>query len=179
MRTGCRLIAVLFLFLASFPPSARSQGFPAGTLIDTPDGRRPIEAVRPGDVVIAIRPDGRAVTVRVLSCDADSSQLVLLRTRHGQLTTTDDHPLRFATGEFLPATEIYPGERLSIRRKGRLRRTTVREVRFLDDAADVYSLGVEEPHTFIADGFVVHNREGERHDREQRRRCCRLNAAAR
>lgn len=153
--------SLVLLIVPAGTATARGGGcFPAGTLIKTPGGAKPIEEIKSGDLVTAIAKNGSPVTVRVSSTYSTTSQLVVVRTRHGRLVTTDDHPLRFANGEFLPATEIWPGGRLSVWRKGRLRRTTVRDVQFLDDEADVYNLSVEEPNTFIADGFVVHNKGG-------------------
>ena len=134
--------------------------FPKGTLIKTPEGTKPIEQIASGDRVIAISENGTPAAVRVSSTHATTSPLVVLQTERGQLITTGEHPLRSATGEFLPAGTIAAGDRLAVWRKGMLKRTTVVDAHPLPKETAVYNLTVEQPNTFVADGFVVHNKGG-------------------
>ena len=134
--------------------------FPAGTMVRTPGGPVPIETIAAGDPVVSIDGRGRQVPARVTAVSAVLSELLELQTRRGTLVTTDEHPLETVGGEFVSAGEIIIGDRLLIWRKGMLKRTAVADSSHLEGEETVYNLSVDGPHTFIADGFVVHNKGG-------------------
>src|SRR4051812_41234561 len=62
--------------------------FPAGTMVATPDGPRPIEDVRGGDRVTLIAPDGNPTGGPVNSTFQTCNRLVEVRTEAGSLLTT-------------------------------------------------------------------------------------------
>ncbi len=121
--------------------------FPAGTMIDTPTGRVAIEALKPGNVVS----NGQGGTTLVEATFVTRSRTLTVFTDAGALRTTAEHPLLGADGEFHLAGILAPGDRLNgatVRRIG----TGAEDI--------VYNLRVGSPHTFVADGFVVHNKGG-------------------
>ncbi|MDI1318577.1 MAG: polymorphic toxin-type HINT domain-containing protein, partial [bacterium] len=131
--------------------------FGPGTLIATPGGPRAIETLQLGDTVLAPQADGRLVPTAVAGVYLNFSPLLVLHTADGELRTTDEHPLLTPAGDFLPARELGAGARL-MRADGRP--AAIESVTRGAEAGPVYTLQVAGPHTFIADGFVVHNKGG-------------------
>ncbi|MFB3893466.1 MAG: Hint domain-containing protein [Phycisphaerae bacterium] len=134
--------------------------FPAGTCVQTPDGPRPIETLKPGDEVVSIDDAGRMVKSRAVGVFSTESPLLLLRTDRGELRTTAEHPIALAGGGFRLAGELAPGEAVLFWRDGRAQHAAVIEVRHTCEVVTVYNLTVGRPHTFVADGFLVHNKGG-------------------
>ena len=132
--------------------------FPAGTRIDTPTGARPIEQLREGDAVTAIRADGAATTAIIQAVVTTQARRRRLETDLGAVTTTAEHPFALADGGFMLAGRLPVGGRALFWRDGRLVPATVRRVTLTADATEVFNLTVSAPHTFLADGFLVHNK---------------------
>jgi predicted lipid-binding transport protein (Tim44 family) len=121
--------------------------FQAGTRVRTPQGEVMIETLRPGDLVLA----GNGYTTRVEAVQVTRDQVLMLETSAGTLRTTAEHPLLCADGRFRLAGELTRGDRLE---NATIQRCVV------GGEQTVYNLTVGTPHTFIADGFVVHNKGG-------------------
>ena len=121
--------------------------FPAGTRIGTPGGEVTIESIRTGDVVLT----GRGRTAVVEATFITRAQILALTTDRGTLRTTAEHPLLCADGRFRLAGELSRGSRLPGATISRCA-TGSEEL--------VYNLHVSAPHTFVANGFVVHNKGG-------------------
>lgn len=134
--------------------------FPAGTAITTPAGFKPIEQLVPGDAVLGVLPSGAIVTTQVQQLFRQRDALLVLQTDRGPLRTTAEHPVEMEKGGFQAAGMIAPGDKLMVYRAGTLHKAVVlgryQGIRLMD----VFNLAVAEPHTFIADGFVVHNKGG-------------------
>ena len=79
------------------------------------------------------------------------SPVLLLVTDIGTLRTTAEHPLLCADGKFRDAGSLASGDRLPGGTIIRLK---------TGPAKVVYNLRIGAPHTFVADGFVVHNKGG-------------------
>lgn len=131
--------------------------FAPGTLIATPAGPRAIETLQLGDTVLAPQADGQPVPATVSGVYLNFSPLLVLRTAQGELRTTDEHPLLTPAGDFRPAGELAVGTGL-MRADGRP--AVIEGIARGADAGPVYTLQIAGPHTFIADGFVVHNKGG-------------------
>ena len=86
--------------------------------------------------------------------------ITVVSTTAGELKTTAEHPLMMADGSFRPAGELRPGDRICVFRGGRVESAPVIECRPTGEARPMFNLRVGDPHTFIADGFVVHNKGG-------------------
>ena len=134
--------------------------FPAGTGIATPKGQQPIEALAAGDEVLSIDPEGRTVRSRVKTILINKSPLLTIKTAGGSLPATEDHPISLGEGRFRPAGDLRPGDRITRWKGGRLVAQKVRGVDFGLKEGLVFNLEVDGPHTFIAEGVVVHNKGG-------------------
>ncbi len=134
--------------------------FPAGTMILTPRGAIRIESLLSGDIVTAIDRAGNPVAVPVKAVYVTSSPLLIVRTPHGVLRTTPEHPLALASGDFRPAGNLLPGNEVLIWQNSEQRRARVQAVQQISTYESVYNLTVDLPHTFVADDFIVHNKGG-------------------
>jgi len=121
--------------------------FPAGTPIATPRGQVAIESIRAGDIVLT----GQGGTTVVEATFVTRAAILTVTTDHGTLRTTAEHPLLCADGTFRLAGELGRGDRLPGR--------TIKECTAGPEEL-VYNLRVGAPHTFVASGFVVHNKGG-------------------
>jgi len=134
--------------------------FPAGTLIMTPEGAIPVELLVAGDRVVAVNDGGRSEETGVLVVHETEDDLVTIVTPAGSLETTAEHPVRLAAGGFRCAGELKAGDSVVMWSEAGTWVVTVTAVEFTGVSAHVYNLTVGSPHTFIADGFVVHNKGG-------------------
>ncbi len=119
------------LCLAAPPVWARGGGgcFEEGTPILTPNGEVPIEQLHVGDVVIGGRVEA---IIRVEPSE-------YLEIGHG-VRVTAEHPFQIAPGVFRTAEQVFP---------------TARQVPAQHPA---YNLIVSPSGTYIAGGFIVHNK---------------------
>lgn len=121
--------------------------FPAGTPIRTPRGEVAIESLKPGDVVLS----GQGGPTDIEATFVTRAPVLSVETDVGTLRTTAEHPLLCGDGRFRPASELSHGDRLG-------RAMVIRCVP--QDEQLVFNLRVDAPHTFVASGFVVHNKGG-------------------
>jgi len=121
--------------------------FPAGTPVKTPSGEVAIELLLPGDSVLS----GLGGVTAVEATFVTRARVLELRTDRGVLRTTAEHPLLCADGKFRLAGELARGSRLA--------GATVIGVALSNEEL-VYNLRVGPPDTFVAGGFVVHNKGG-------------------
>src|ERR1017187_4255257 len=121
--------------------------FPAGTPIATVRGPVPIESITIGDVVLT----GQGGTTVVEATFVTRAATLVLATDRDTRRTTAEHPLLCADGRFRLAGELSKGDRLL----GATVRGSLAGPEEL-----VYNLQVGAPHTYLAAGFVVHNKGG-------------------
>ncbi len=133
--------------------------FPAGTMIQTPDGLKAIQTLKPGDIVLAVDGDGLTVNAAVTHVYKQRSNLLTLQTTMGEIRTTDEHPMMARNGKFAAAGLLKPGDEMVAWRDGKMILVPVIGTQ-TGEEADVYNLTVDGPHTYIAEGFVVHNKGG-------------------
>jgi predicted lipid-binding transport protein (Tim44 family) len=160
------LLAALLLCAPCSPAWPRAGGggggggggcFAAGTLVSTTAGDVIIEAVRPGDLVLAYA-DGRVMEVAVKEFFKKKARLLTVTTPLGRVVTTPEHPFLTRNG-FTEAANLKPGDEVGMLRDGKLVWTKRKKLKSGRET-DVYNLEVAPPHTFIANGFVVHNKGG-------------------
>lgn len=159
------LLLALLLALPASPAWPRAGGgggggggcFPAGTRILTLSGEVPIEKVRAGDTVLAYSND-RLVQAEVKDFIQKKDRLVKLVTDKGSLVATPEHPLLTPTG-FAEVRDLRKGDEVGVFREGRRYWAKIKAVK-MGGVAEVYNLEVTPPHTFIAGGFIVHNKGG-------------------
>lgn len=158
-----RLLAALLLcapLSAAWPRAGGGGGggcFAAGTLVATTAGDIPIEEVEKDNVVLAYS-EGRIMQVPVRRAYKEKSRRLTLYTSAGSVTTTAEHPFLTRNG-FVEAGDLKVGDDIGRLAEGRLVWVRVTRTR-TRGSVDVYNLEVAPPHTFIANGFVVHNKGG-------------------
>lgn len=121
--------------------------FPAGTPVHTPRGPVAIENLRPGDIVA----NGQGGVTPIVATYITRSPVLTLTTDHGTLRTTAEHPILCRDGQFRLVGDLSRGDQLP--------GATVQAC-LTGSEEIVYNLRVGWPHTFVAGGFVVHNKGG-------------------
>lgn len=133
---------------------------PAGTPINTPHGSIPIEKLNPGNMVLAVDPQGKVVSSRVLKIFKTRALVLDLETDAGILRTTADHPVGCPGMEFILAGQLQAGQKVLVWKGDAFQPATVLRINWKDREIPLYNLGVEWPNTFLAAGFLTHNKGG-------------------
>ncbi|MCM2267730.1 MAG: TIM44-like domain-containing protein [Elusimicrobiales bacterium] len=131
--------------------------FAAGTLVATTAGDTIIEALRPGDMVLAYSDNG-LLQVPVKEFYKKRARLLTLTAAKAKVVTTAEHPFLTRHG-FVEAGTLKAGGEVGLLQDGRLTWVRIKRLKY-GQQTDVYNLEVAPPHTFIANGFVVHNKGG-------------------
>jgi len=132
--------------------------FPAGTMIAVRGGATPIEQIAEGSEILAPTQDGSIAVSHVRQLIRKTGPLFVITTDRGVLKTTLDHPLRRSDGTYTKAGELHTGDRISYLVGITLVDATISMTQELPDPVAVYNLSADEPHTFFADNFAVHNK---------------------
>ncbi len=132
--------------------------FPAGTAVATPDGTRPIETIRAGDVVLNVPSAGASAPVKVASVFVGNSPLVEVETAAGRLVTTGKQPLALADGGTKGAADLTAGDTILRWQDGKAVSTKVRGVKPLAEPGRVFNLVLEVRGTFLANGYLVRSK---------------------
>jgi hypothetical protein len=165
MRT---LPAFALLALCALPSAAAQimqaevagvGGFPAGTMITATSGDIAIEDIRPGDRILAFS-DEKLVQSFVQDSNSRRTLLLTIVTDRGRLITARTHKLLTWNG-FVEAQNLKEDDGLAILKDGRRKWAKVRSVKN-GKLSRVHNLVTGPPHTFIANGYMVHNEGGER-----------------
>ena len=140
--------------------------FVAGTLVDTPDGPRPIDALKRGDVVWAwSEAEGARVRRRIEATHRNLAQVVC-RVEVGDDVipgVTPEHPFfHVDAGEFVAFRDLPTDALLLTVVDGEPRPTRISGLQVtehLEPCVMVFNLTVEGPeHTYFAEGVLVHNK---------------------
>ncbi|TNF37945.1 MAG: hypothetical protein EP329_01810 [Deltaproteobacteria bacterium] len=136
--------------------------FTADTLVATPDGERPIAALRVGDAIVSWSPDAAAsdVVARVVRTkERAAAELLALTFEDGRvLRATPNHPLHSVRRGFVPAGELVVGEAVAARAAdGALTPLTLVAVAREPGPVVVYDVTVAPTHTLFAGGVWAHN----------------------
>jgi hypothetical protein len=137
------------------PPPCHPGCFPAGTLIATPEGTRPIEAIRGGDRVTLVGPDGPSTSGTVDSTFQTCNRVVEVRTESGSLLTTETQPLCLQEGGFRRAGELVEGDHIWRWEGGERRAVRVVAVVPTGRETSVFNLVVGDSAVFVAGGFLA------------------------
>jgi predicted lipid-binding transport protein (Tim44 family) len=159
------LLLAVILSLPAAPAWPRAGGgggggggcFPAGTPVLTLTGEIPIEKVRPGIKVLAFANDN-LLQCEVVNFIEKKDRLIRIKTGKGTLTATSEHPLLTPFG-FTEVRDLRKGDEVGVFENGRRVWTRIKSIK-TGGVAQVYNLEVGLPHTFIAGGFIVHNKGG-------------------
>jgi hypothetical protein len=137
--------------------------FPAGTLVETPTGKRPIEEIAVGDIVtivdVTIVDRSRNLaSARVDKIFITKNRLWNVTVEGTQITTTETQPLCLQSGENKAAGELTPGEQILCYRDGQVRPVEVIRVEQTNRSTTVYNLVIGDRQLFIAGGFVARSK---------------------
>jgi hypothetical protein len=132
--------------------------FPAGTLVETPNGLRKIETIKPDEEVFDVPTKGKPVAVKVASVFTGPSLLVEVETEAGKLVTTGKQPLLLANGDQKGAGDLVKGDAILRWHDGKAVSVKVRAVRRIEEPARVFNLVLERRGTFVAGGYLVRSK---------------------
>lgn len=131
--------------------------FPAGTMIDGV----PIEQIRPGDTVRAFdEKTGTIVLSKVVRTmrNPAPAEMVRVRVAGWELVCTQGHPF-FTQRGWVHAAHLLETDRLALSKRGNFF-TWVQVASVTTEGAtcgEVFNFEVENQHTYIANGVIVHN----------------------
>lgn len=132
--------------------------FPRGTQVRVAAGTTAIEALKAGDKVLTIDPDGQPVMKAIQKVFITRNRLIEIRTTGGNLITTITQPLALADGGFREAGQLRPGDRI-LRWVGNQRVVvTINEVSLPLRDDQVFNLVLGPPTTFIANQFLARSK---------------------
>lgn len=140
-----------------FPP-CHPGCFPAGTSVLTPGGIRLIETVKVGEMVLAVRPDGKTKPHKVQKVFVTDNRLVKVETEAGTLLTTLTQPLCLPNGTHHPAGELKPGQKILRWNNGKPEAVTVRAVTLTNHEEKVFNLILGGQQMFVAGGFLARSK---------------------
>lgn len=123
-----------------------------GTVVATPDGGTPIEALVPGDRVWGWDVEGGNRVETIVESIAESARERLLDL--GPVRLTADHPV-LADGRWVPAADVTAGVQLVTLDGPSLAVAPA----VIHGHAAVFDLTVAWPHTFFAGTVLVHNKQ--------------------
>lgn len=137
----------------------------AATLVATPDGPRPLGALRVGDLVLSVAVEsGELVVARVVAVRTAMRECVRLEHAGGELVCTPDHPIYCPeTGAYEPASRWVEGLRhtvllLPAGAQGAVA-VPITGVEAFAGVREVVDISVDAPmHNFVAAGLLVHNK---------------------
>ena len=137
---------------------AKGGCFPGSTLVSMADGsKKPIASINPSDIVLSFKKFGELGPGTVSKVHKHYDHEVWRVThKYGSLEITPNHWVIGSDNLFKELKDFSVGEELV------LEDGTYSEILHLEkiDNDDVYTLTVEEHHTFIAENVRVHNKGG-------------------
>ncbi len=131
--------------------------FPKGTKIKTERGEKNIEEIKENEIVISYE-KGNLLKSRVTEIHKTKDTIIEITAEIGKLRTTSEHPLLTRKG-FIKAENITEKDELLYYDKN-FKWVKIKKINRNDSMEEVYNLSVSYPNTFIAEGFVVHNKGG-------------------
>ena len=121
----------------------------------------PIETLAVGDTVVAVDQHGRTLPVRIHDLFNRFSPITVVETAAGPLRTTSEHPLWMGGTIFRPVSKLQPGDQVMRCSDGVITPTGVLSIhQEKGDGEQVFNMHVDAPNTYVAGGFVVHNKTG-------------------
>src|SRR3990167_11083381 len=134
--------------------------FPENSQVTVPGGKRPIQYIRKGDLVL--RPQGVKEFVQAAVRDVFESEeeLLDLVTTHSTITTTADQLFQCYDGQYKKTQDLMAELIAYVLDDKEVVFIRVKAIIPKGVKAKVYHLHVDEPHLYIVDGFVVHNKGG-------------------
>lgn len=134
--------------------------FVAHSRVTVPDGKKSIQDIRPGDIVL--RPEGTKEFAEVAVKDVFESEeeLISLVTTHGAVLTTADQLFQCYDGQYKKTQDLMAELIAYVLDDKEVVFIRVKAIMPKGVKAKVYHLHVDEPNLYIVDGCVVHNKGG-------------------
>lgn len=137
--------------------------FLKGTRVLSPLGEIPIERLSVGDQVYAVNPingERFEASVTEMWIKQENGFLDISSEDGNDVRVTRSHPFYdIGTGEFLEIGQFDVGDKLVRSESDRVVPVEITRIDQHSDIVTVYHLTVDHPlHTFIADGYIVHNK---------------------
>lgn len=134
--------------------------FLAGTIIYTPFGQKPIEAVKKGWKIYSFDADTRTV-------EADKVGEVFTYTVEGyyeftfsdgtRLKVTPEHPF-LSESEWVKADDLVLGRHLWRLTANEWQKVALEKIKWISESAAVFNIHVEKNQTYFANGIACHNK---------------------
>jgi hypothetical protein len=135
-----------------------SSCFLPGTMVQAPDGGKPIEQIKEGDIVYSFSENGAVSASRVSAIyvsQRDSYYRILAG--GAEVNATAEHPF-LTPGGYMAVSQLAAGDILLVYKDGSLSEEQITSISQVFAPATVYNLQVDGDHTFFANGFAVHNK---------------------
>lgn len=135
--------------------------FIAGTLIETAEGKKPIEEIQSGDMVLAENPETDEIALRrvVHTFENESYELVHVFVNGEEIITTPSHPFYVPKLGWTSAIKLRAGDILVLS-NGEYVVVEAVQHEILESPIKVYNFEVEDFHTYFVgeSSVLVHNR---------------------
>ncbi len=145
-------------FREVLPEPCHPGCFPRGTLVDTPEGRRHVESIQPGDLVTVITSGGSAASISVQSVFVTQNKLLRIETEAGELLTTPTQPLCIALDQTLAAGELAAGYTILRYQDGEIVPVKVLDVAPPERIQRVFNLVLGNRQVFVAGGYLARSK---------------------
>jgi hypothetical protein len=132
------------------------------TLVRKEDGSEvPISSVCPADRLLTFTIAGEAVSARVRSVVArEVDEYKVVKTRNIAVHVTAEHPFYVGNGTFKTLEVLNVGDCIFALDGQRLSPQPIESIATVREKVFVYNLHTDAPNTFLANGFLVHNKGG-------------------
>lgn len=132
--------------------------FPHGTLVETPDGPRLIEAIAVGERVYMISDTGEKKSVAIQSIFRTHNRLWEVSTDRGVLVTTETQPLCTSLRVHVAAGKLQPGDQILVWSEEQVQPVTVEQVARTERIVPVINLVLGNREPFIANGYLARSK---------------------
>ncbi len=153
---------MIFLLFSLISESSWARGgggcLAEGTLVLTPKGPVAIERLKKGDPVWSIRGKELQRTEVLTLMTAEPEDYLEISAGQAKLEVTSEHPMMVAQNEYRLAGLLRGGDTVYLIHDRRTEKAVVRSVRSIQAKRRAYNLFVGSGGTFVAAGFVVHNK---------------------
>ncbi|MFA6294345.1 MAG: Hint domain-containing protein, partial [Victivallales bacterium] len=159
-----RILAINILLLSLMALSqnlfARGGGgcLEKGTLISTPSGLKPIETLKINDAVLAS--SGNGIVQSKVSCviQVKSGAFYEIGVAERKIRATAEHPFEVGAGEYKIASSLKVGDKVRLSDGRKIVIAKIDSIARTASSGPAYNLLVSPCDTYIANGFVVHNK---------------------
>lgn len=134
--------------------------FIAGTLVETAEGKKPIEEIKSGDIVLAENPKTGEIAMKkvVQTFENESDELVHVFVNGEEIITTPNHPFYVPECGWTLAIKLRAGD-LLVLSNGEYVIVEAVQHEILESPVKVYNFEVEDFHTYFVgeSSVLVHN----------------------